>query len=67
MCKDNMEMVMRPYYAALDSLKRLHDKRRHKMSDDYYVSYLMSFTDMRHMESARRTVKEWLSLRKQTP
>ena len=58
---------MQKYYAALDSLKRQHDRRNHKMPDDYYVSYLMSFTDMRHMPTARQTVKEWRSLRRQKP
>lgn len=62
MCKDDMEMVMRPYYAALDYMKRLNSRNgKDMMPDDYYVAYLMSFTDMRHRPSAERTVKEWRS------
>lgn len=67
MCKGDMDAVMGPYYAALDSLKKYHDRRKHEMPDDFYVAYLFSFTNMRHMPTARQTVKEWRSLRKQTP
>ena len=65
MHKDSMDAIMGPYYAALDYMERLHGRLNRKLPDDYYVSYLMSFTDMRHRPSAERTVKEWRRLRKQ--
>ena len=40
------------------TLKKTTERGKYSLPDGYYVSYLMSFTDMRHKESAERTVRE---------